>query len=410
MGGEVPSNNNSTETIDAPTINVIPEGRRYWFVRTFGGALFDYYYDTGKVGILGNTVPIEYIKNAPHDVTTFSSLQGYVHENMYPENTGEATKLANQLVDFYHNMKVDDIVLMPSANSNYIAFGLVTSGFKEREQIRSDTFLHRDKELPYPTKTREVKWLKIMRKHEVVGDLRNLLISQMGLTKADNYADFIESNLSTFFVKDDTYYSTLCIDLNEEEELNAFDLYRYLEALTTLYEDYCHRNNIPYNEDLFLKIKVQSPGNLIWKIKDVVDYAGTKAGKIGKSLAIAGLGAIAGGFTTIIMMSIVGSDPNLEMEKNSDGTYKISAGIKGNLFENIENAKDRQQARKTKETLDSLEIEEKKLNQYLKRRANGVLTEEDRRKYETQLIDSAIALNITTVESKAVDRKEMIAD
>src|SRR5690606_23642818 len=303
MEGDIRSNDNSIEQIDVPTINFIPQGRRYWFVRTFGGALFDYYYDTGKVGILGNTVPIEYIKNAPHNAATFGSLQGYIHENMYPENTGEATKLANQLVDFYHNMKVNDIVLMPSENSDYIAFGLVTSGFKERERLRSDTFRHREKELPYPTKTRTVKWLKIMRKHEVVGDLRNLLISQMGLTKADNYAEFIESNLATFFVKDNSYYSTLCVDLNEEQELNAFDLYRYLEALTRLYEDFCYRNNIPYNEALFLKIKVQSPGNFIWKI---VEEAGKKAGTVGKGI-VKGAGAASFiGLSGLIALSVTG--------------------------------------------------------------------------------------------------------
>lgn len=404
MGGEVPSNNNFTETIDVPTINFIPEGRRYWFVRTFGGALFDYYYDTGKVGILGNAVPVEYIKNAPHNAATFSTLQGYIHENMYPENTGEATKLANQLVDFYHNMKVDDIVLMPSANSDYIAFGLVTSGYKEKEQVRSDTFVHRDKELPYPTKTREVKWLKIMRKHEVVGDLRNLLISQMGLTKADNYADFIESNLSTFFVKDDTYYSTLCIDLNEEEELNAFDLYRYLEALTMLYEDYCYRNNIPYNEALFLKIKVQSPGNFIWKI---VEETSKKAGDIGKKI-IKGAGAASFiGLSGLIVLSVTGSDPNIELTKNQDGSYDFKAGIKGNIWENFQNAKDQEQVRSTKHKHDSLDIEDRKFEQYLKRKAHGALTEEDRKKYESQLVDSAKALNITTVESKAVSKKEV---
>jgi len=404
MEGDIRSNDNSIEQIDVPTINFIPQGRRYWFVRTFGGALFDYYYDTGKVGILGNTVPIEYIKNAPHNAATFGSLQGYIHENMYPENTGEATKLANQLVDFYHNMKVNDIVLMPSENSDYIAFGLVTSGFKERERLRSDTFRHREKELPYPTKTRTVKWLKIMRKHEVVGDLRNLLISQMGLTKADNYAEFIESNLATFFVKDNSYYSTLCVDLNEEQELNAFDLYRYLEALTRLYEDFCYRNNIPYNEALFLKIKVQSPGNFIWKI---VEEAGKKAGTVGKGI-VKGAGAASFiGLSGLIALSVTGSDPNIELTKNADGTYDFKAGINGNIWENIENAKDQEQNRGTKSQHDSLDIEDRKFEQYLKRKAHGVLTEEDRRKYETQLLDSARALNITTVESKAIARREL---
>ena len=381
-------------------IREIPKNRKYWFVRTFGGKLFDYYYEKNRIGISGNSVPVPLVKIAKHDEVAFSSLQNNILQNIFPEKPGEATKLANQLIDFYHNMKEGDIVLMPSENSDFIAFGEVTSEMKLLASSSRTTFYHNDKLEEYPQKIRSVKWLKIMAKRDVVGDLRNLFSTHMGLTNADQYADFIEGNLSTFFLKDDQYFSTLCIDLNEDQDLNAFELFRYLEALTKLYEDVCISNGIEYNEELYLKIKVQSPGNLILKVKN---SAKTTGGKV----AIAVSGTLIIGFLGMVALSVSGSDPKVELSQKADGSIDFTAGVKGNIFDNIQNAKDREQKRESKRIEDSLAHEDKKFEQYLKRKEHGALTAEDRAKYGNQMIDSAKALNMSSIESKAVKKEDI---
>lgn len=362
-------------------IREIPSTRRYWFVRTFGGKLFEYYYASKTVGLLANDVPLEMIKNAPHDNVTFSTLKSHIERNMYRDNPGEATKLANQLVDFYHNMKVDDIVMMPTGNSDFIAFGRVTSNIKERKKSQG-TFDYKDTVLQYPTKYHEIEWLTIKRKSDILGDFRPLLSSQSGLTNANKYGEFVESNISSFFEKDEYYYFSLFVDLNNDQELNAFDLFRYLEAVTKLYKHYCAANDIEYNEDLFLKIKIQSQGSNIWKW---VKTAG------------------AVGIVGILGMSVFGSDPTLEHGPN--GTV---ASLKGNVFQNITNAyRDVTKTNRDNEAQD-IENENKRIDLIAKKRALGLLTKEEIDKYQIQLIDSTEALKLKNVESKAVKIADVI--
>ncbi|WP_398453293.1 hypothetical protein AB3466_17735 [Sphingobacterium thalpophilum] len=237
----------------------VPTDRKYWFIRTFGGQLFNYFYEREKVGIIGNSVPLDYIKNGRYDNATFTTLQQFIFNNEVQENQSEATKLANQLLRFYHDVKIGDVVMMPSADSNYIAIGLIDSDIKIEKT--TGTVRHNDKDESYPEKIRKVKWQKILPKNEVVGDLRSLFSSRLGLTNADKYGDFIESNLSSVFIKDEMTYGTFYI--NQDENINAFELKRFLDAITTLYTELCKENGYDVDEELYIKIKVQSKGSAI---------------------------------------------------------------------------------------------------------------------------------------------------
>lgn len=238
---------------------IVPETRKYWFVRTFGGQLFNYFYEREKVGIIGNSVPMEYIKNGRHDDVTFTTLQQYIFNNEVKENQAEATKLANQLLRFYHDVKVGDVVMMPSADSDYIAIGYIDSDIKVEKTL--GTLTHKEVNYPYPEKVRKVKWEKILEKRQVVGDMRNLFSSRQGLTNADQYGDFIESNLSSVFTKDELTYGTFYI--NQDENINAFELKRFLDSITALYTELCIEHGHEPDEELYIKIKVQSRGSAI---------------------------------------------------------------------------------------------------------------------------------------------------
>lgn len=369
---------------EALEIREIPNKRRYWFVRTFGGALFEYYYSSKKVGILGNDVPLVLIKNAPHDNVTFSSLQNYIFTNIYPENTGEATKLANQLIDFYHHVKVDDIVMMPSVDSDFIAFGRVTSKMKERDKPFG-TFMYKETQYDYPTKYHEIEWLTIKRKRDVLGDMRPLFSTYMGITNADKYGEFIESSISTFFTKEEYYYFSMFVDLNDDEELNAFELHRYLEAVIKLYKHYCVANDIEDNEELYLKIKIQSQGNNILKWLKT-------AGGIG--------------IASMLAMSITGTDP--EVKYSSEEGFV--GNMKGNFFKNLTTAYDDVSKTNRENKKKDIELESMQIDLIDKKRKLGLLTPEEIEKYQIQLKDSADALNLKNIESKNIKISDVIGD
>lgn len=90
-----------------------------------------------------------------------------------------------------------------------------------------------------------------------------MLASHYGIINADAYSDTIESFLESVFIKDEHIY--LVIQINQDEEINAFDLHRFLDGITFFYQEFCKDEGIEPNEELTIKIKLQSEGKTILK-------------------------------------------------------------------------------------------------------------------------------------------------
>jgi hypothetical protein len=282
-------------------VRVIDIERKYWFLRTYGGELYDKFLNEGFVGFGFNNVPYNYIKEADlKNSSAFKTLQTFIEKNT-DYRLAEATKWANQLIAFEHIVSIDDIVIIPSKNSEYLAFGIVESDtYLSKEE---GTFIHKDSFEQFPEKRKRVKWIKIINKHELQGDLRGLLASHAGLTSAVSYGEIIEGNLSSLFIKGERIYFT--IKINQDEDINAFDLNRFLNSLTYFYKEFCVENDVPENEELFIKIRVQSRGKMALSALGVVGIIG-----------IAGLLALSN--NTELEMEIGGN----KVKGRSDGFFK----------------------------------------------------------------------------------------
>ncbi|WP_316743376.1 hypothetical protein [Pedobacter antarcticus] len=258
-------------------VRVVDSKRNYWFIRTYSGLLYDDFKINKYVGVGFNDVPYNYLKEwNEDDPNTYSRLQHYISTNWLLSKT-ESTKWANQLINFEHNIKDGDIVIIPSKNSEFYSFGLVEGGTHLKKH--PGTFKFEDKQEPYPEKRKKINWLKEIAKDELNGDLRALSSSHQAITSALKYGEVIEGLLSTLYIKQDKIY--LNIKVTQDEDINAFHLQSFLESITFFYKEFCSANGEAYNEDLYIKIKLQSPGNMALK-------AGLYAGILG----IAGLMAM----------------------------------------------------------------------------------------------------------------------
>lgn len=133
--------------------------RKYWFIRTYSGTLFHHFLENQYVGIGFNQVPLEYIRKAKLDNDySKKELKEYIENNSIYEK-GEATKWANQLINFEKIVQVGDLVIIPSKGSSHIAIGEVTSDLYLVNETR--TFPLDGGFEPYPEKRRRVDW-KIM--------------------------------------------------------------------------------------------------------------------------------------------------------------------------------------------------------------------------------------------------------
>jgi hypothetical protein len=251
---------------DLDEIRRVPDNRSYWFVRTYSGQTFDDFIESGYIGIGLNNVPLKLIEE--------SSWEGKKSKqpllNYISNNTGykgkEATKWAHQLMYFYHDMKIGDYVLIPSTNSDKLAIGEITSDLFVITDRR--TFYFEKHYEPYPEKRRRVNWLSVKPKSAYLGDLKNVFFSRQAITEIPELQNVLEGQVSSLYIANDIGH--LVIQIKQDEEINAFHFSRFLDSITYFYQEYCEFSGIPLNEELYIKIKIQSRGKTVLKAGAVV--------------------------------------------------------------------------------------------------------------------------------------------
>ncbi len=198
-------------------IRVIESDRNYWFIRSYGGAIFPDFIESGYVGIGFNKVPLKHIKEANENKENFNKLKEFIENNTEYEN-GEATKWANQLVRFYHKVKKDDLIITPSQDSHTFKIGVVKSDVYLVDDKR--TFEHKNNFKRYPEKRRKVDWKVEVSKSQIQRDLIGITSTHQAITDVNKYADGLESFISEIYIRQDGAYLTLRVE--QDEDINAY--------------------------------------------------------------------------------------------------------------------------------------------------------------------------------------------
>lgn len=251
-------------------IRVVDQKRNYWFIRSYGGELYNYFIENGFVGFGFNNVPMSYIQEASkeNNPSGYTQLKKFIESNSEYKG-GEATKWANQLIQFERDINIGDIIILPSKGSDELYFGVVKSNTYLSDDKK--TFQFNDKYEAYPEKRKKVEWLKEIPKRDLQ-ELKPLFSSHQGVTNADWFSQFIEGSLTSVYIKEDKVY--LSIKIDQDEDINAFDLSRFLESLTYFYTEFAKENGEDVNEDLFIKIRVQSKGKILLRALSVAGVLG----------------------------------------------------------------------------------------------------------------------------------------
>lgn len=239
-------------------VRVVDSNRNYWFIRTYGGKTYNDFFEKGYVGIGLNKVPYEYIENCKdQSVESYEILKGFIETNTELKG-GEVTKWTNQLIAFQHTVKEGDLVIIPDKNSKYFSIGIVQSDVYVVKDNRS--FFHDDEYVLYPEKRRQVIWEKTINKLEAVSDIRGMTSTHLAISLVNKYSEGIEGFLSSIYIKEEKMH--LVIKVNQDEDINAFDLNDFLTGVTYFYKEFCEEEGIKDDRDLIIKIKLQSKGKL----------------------------------------------------------------------------------------------------------------------------------------------------
>lgn len=160
--------------------------------------------------------------------------------------------IAGQLLKFYYDLKINDLVLVPSEGSEMFLVGKITSA---PEQVNiPDEYENKNYAHSNFSKIRHVKWLGKFNRSDADAKLYKIIYSQHTINDANPYKPFINRALFDAYIMDDseihiTYHVTQAANITAKS-LGAF-IYEYSQ----LFENF-----IENPSDLQVKVNVQSPG------------------------------------------------------------------------------------------------------------------------------------------------------
>jgi restriction system protein len=233
----------------------IPANQKYWFIRTSSGEYYDNFVNEGFVGIGWNKVGIEsFNSNIP--------LNEIVKENYPDEN--RPNHVANQIRTLANEIKKGDIVLIPSAKSTYIHFGIVDDDEIYEEDLPieiEDLENHPELEFNYEgvcpyIKRRRVSWIKVRKRDNLDPQLYRLIYSQHTISSANQYSEYIDRALFDYFIKGDRCH--LVLHVEKKGNIKGNHLVRFMSDLLNVTDIY----NKEKEDEVDLKVSVQSPGTI----------------------------------------------------------------------------------------------------------------------------------------------------
>lgn len=232
----------------------IPEinpNRNYWLVRTQGGMFFQEFFFSDYIAIDWNEIDdVDLIK----DEKRHNELVELIKEKYDKDSVPGLS--ANQMRKFVRDMKKGDVVIIPSKNSEYIAYGellndeIYIENVKEEELEKDDCNFR---------KRRAVRWIKHQKKEEIDVYMYKLLNNHQTISSANEFADIIDRTLQPFYIKDDKAH--FIVKVNQEGDISAIDLSSFVYNTTSLVDSFNKISNEQFNKrEINTKVNVHSPG------------------------------------------------------------------------------------------------------------------------------------------------------
>ncbi len=234
------------------TIKIINEVNDYWFVRTDGGKYFDTYYSKNYIAIGWNEITLKDLENEESVVKNKINRELKL-DNKIQKDRSRCTEIYNKLNKF-KNIKINDIIVMPSQSSNYLAFGIVQDNM-------ADEILNSKDDCPY-IKRRKIKWIN---QPTSFNNLDNVFYkirkSRHSISDINQYANFVDAVMFKVFNKNGI--SHFVINVEKKGEINWSTLGKLLTELHQILE--LVNEKFQLNEQIesgSIQISLQSPGTL----------------------------------------------------------------------------------------------------------------------------------------------------
>lgn len=200
---------------------VISNDTNYWLVRTFGGKYYAEFSQEGYVALGWNSISdLNLIKSAAKNSKDQEKLTEMANKLIAAssDKKGQPGRITSPILRFVNEMKIGDIIIIPSENSDLLNFGKITSGV----YIEKDKTVQSEDELKSLYKRRNVEWIKTESKNLLDPYLFRLLNSHLAVSSANDYSHYIDRTMFDFYIKGDNAY--LIIEVQKKTKIYGVEL------------------------------------------------------------------------------------------------------------------------------------------------------------------------------------------
>ena len=242
-------------------IRSVHKDTHYWLVRSMGGDFFHEFITRGYIAIGYNDISLNEIKfalskgNEAHNelkslIETKVTLGAEGNEEINPQYA------ATQLIKFYKDVKVGDIIVIPGRNSDLVAFAKIESEVYEEQNVG-----HYEAACRF-IKRRKIHFLNKSSRKALNPKLQLMFNSRHIVSNADNYAEYIDNCVSDFYEKDGC--TNLVLKVKEDSSLSGLN-FSIVPDLIMLVKDFADENQLDIDvDDIKTKVCVQSPGDILF--------------------------------------------------------------------------------------------------------------------------------------------------
>lgn len=230
-------------------IELVSIESNYWFIRTEYGKLFDDFIHGNYVAVGWDYLTLYELNNVKEDVVKNKIA---LHDKIDLNNINSKIKVSteyNKLKTFI-NMKVGDIVVIPSRNSDRLAFGRIV-----------DNTAYEDYEAKEYIKRKKIEWLETKNIDDLDSIFYQVKSNQHTISNIDRFAPYIDRVVGNLYSKGDNTHFVLNIE--KTEEINFDELKTLMDNIKVLMINI--NKELGFNEDVdnfYIKINLQSPGAL----------------------------------------------------------------------------------------------------------------------------------------------------
>lgn len=208
---------------DEAKILHIPEETKYWLTRANGGKFYDDFFLNNFIAVSDNEIRLDDIQEYSHLANNLGATQEVykkIYESAYPDfNSQQISISAKRTFHFIELIQTDDIILVPSKNSNEFLLGIVSSDVYEVDDVSNDQMKGINyTPCPYK-KRRRVKWIKTIDRSFISYEMRWILSAHQTIYDLSPHANHIDKLLSPIYIKGEKCYGI--IHIGTEDGINV---------------------------------------------------------------------------------------------------------------------------------------------------------------------------------------------